>query len=245
MSRSGQCLNESYYEKDVKIQLHYLVMESVAQIKNSMMTCEMQLYLANATNSQLFGYYFYVIICNRMDFKNKYNIMLILQYLLDNGADVNFVNAHRELYSKNYIESNILYEILRRVKDEDCDSFMKIVLKQPRINVHKTMKYQYNKNVRINAYRYVILDNKRYQVMMAKGKSVEWTKLTNTESMDMIQIHAYIDCILSLTPLGLPTYILLWILDWVPEFDYKDIKELRKIRIIESVVRIYGAKKQT
>lgn len=47
---------------------------------------------------------------------------------------------------------------------------------------------------------------------------------------------AYLDKALALVALRFPTYVVLWILDWLPEFTHKP--EVRKIRLLE---RVWGA----
>jgi hypothetical protein len=50
--------------------------------------------------------------------------------------------------------------------------------------------------------------------------------------------NRYLDYIISLSMLDLPVYVVLWILDWIDEyFHFQCLRELTKVRMIESVKR--------
>jgi hypothetical protein len=59
----------------------------------------------------------------------------------------------------------------------------------------------------------------------ARNQQLQWPK-----------VHAMIlDAVITLAPLQLPAYILLWIFDWLPWIERAHV-ELKKIRLIESVI---------
>jgi hypothetical protein len=48
--------------------------------------------------------------------------------------------------------------------------------------------------------------------------------------------NRYLDYIVGISVLNLPVYVVLWILDWIDEyFHFQCLKELTKVRMIESV----------
>jgi hypothetical protein len=47
--------------------------------------------------------------------------------------------------------------------------------------------------------------------------------------------NSYRELVLALAPLNLPSYVLLWILDWLPQFGPKP--EIKKIRLIDGIYR--------
>jgi hypothetical protein len=50
--------------------------------------------------------------------------------------------------------------------------------------------------------------------------------------------NRYLDYIIGLRELDLPVYVVLWILDWIDEyFHFQCLRELTKVRMIESVKR--------
>ena len=48
--------------------------------------------------------------------------------------------------------------------------------------------------------------------------------------------NRYLDYVIGLRELKLPVYVVLWILDWIDEyFHFQCLRELTKVRIIESI----------
>jgi hypothetical protein len=53
--------------------------------------------------------------------------------------------------------------------------------------------------------------------------------------------NKYLDYIIGLSVLDLPVYVVLWILNWIDDyFHFQCLRELTKVRMIESVKRFKG-----
>ena len=170
-----------------------------------------------------------------------YNIPLLVKHFIDQDIDIN----HTDICNGSllflacdilsFINPTILYHTTINLQ------ILKLMLQHPKINIHMTFRQPNGRDC---------MDRNIYGHL----KSVQALgKITQPKTYDVIQLHAYIDYVMALTIPDQPPcdetfskvsrgwsipYIILWILDWIPDFDFALMNELKKIRIIESVRRI-------
>lgn len=155
---------------------------------------------------------------------NHLNIDLIetLQYFIKKGKSLNEADP----YGTPLHRASHRFEILEyRIP---ALTIIQFLLQQPQIDIYKRYKYYYNSMTHV--YKHLIYIESYYD------------KTIIPPIRKMIQMHALIDYIMTLVPLGLTSYLIIWMLSWITEFDFDEMDELKKIRLIDKIKNIHDQK---
>ena len=150
-----------------------------------------------------------------------------------------------EGFNPNYHHTTtpLLFIIAHWNKVIDSIDVIKLLLQHPKINIHITFECSNHKEM--NIYQHCLQPEHCYNVRL----------LHISDSVHLLQIHAYIDYVIPLIQMNrtdpsridrgliggkLSCYVIMWILDWVPDFEFAKIDDSKKIRIIENIYKIYS-----